>query len=333
MSGATMIFEFLKQTSKLTISIGRRFGFNRFRGDEEGQFALMFAVAIIPVLLLLGGAIDFGRAFRDRTTMQLALDSAVLAAGRAFDQTGETSEAMGAGERFFSAAMQEAGIEATLLTNTADGQGNIEMSAQSGVDTTFMHLLGNNEIEVEVDAQSLTSDQGGMDVELAIVFDVTGSMGPEHNSKGMDRLAVAKQAANDLLATMLPDLPQSRSVRISLIPFSSMVNVGDYAEDVTGVPGSSSETKVVQVRDRYICTPSEFGYCVAGYWTFREQVITTTTYRKNCVGERLVASGHAYDDAPTVAAFFPRLHDDQCYRRGVHAQCADRAVDRSPSDS
>lgn len=299
MLGTKSMTGLIARAYRNTTALGARLGADKFAAAEGGQIALIFASMIVPVVILVGSALDYGRAYHDRTTIQLALDSAVLAAGRKFDETGDVAQAEAAGETFFTAAMESNGLTSTITQNTADGQGNVYMTAHSTVDTGFLRLLNLDQLKVEVQSKSLTSDSGGMDVELAVVFDVTGSMTPDMNPNGVDRMAVAKQAANDLLNTLMPPSPQARSVKVSLVPFSNMVNVGDYAEDVTGVADQSQETYTVQVQDEYVCTRYRSnGQCRNGYWTYRDEQRTRTVYRKNCVVERMATAGHAYDDAP-----------------------------------
>ena len=265
--------------------------------EQEGTVALIFASMVVPVVILIGSAIDYSRAANGRMTIQFALDSAVLAAGRTYDQTGETGTATEVGAEYFNAAMEDSGIDATIVTNSADGSGNVVMAAKAEFETSFLKLAGLEQFDVEVKSQSLTSDKGGKDVELAIVFDVTGSM--ISNENNVDRMAIAKEAANDLLETMLPDGVNDRSVRISLVPFSSKVNAGDYAAAVTGVADETSVTSPTQV---YVCTQQFHIWCTSGYWT--TQNVTTTTYRQNCTVERLSSTGHAYDDAPPSTSPF-----------------------------
>lgn len=47
-------------------------------GDESGVVAVIFAVAAIPVVLMIGAAVDYQRAVTARSRMQSALDAAVL---------------------------------------------------------------------------------------------------------------------------------------------------------------------------------------------------------------------------------------------------------------
>src|SRR5690348_2002159 len=50
----------------------------RFRKNDRGSVAVIFAVALIPILLGVGAAIDFSRANSFRNTLQAALDNALL---------------------------------------------------------------------------------------------------------------------------------------------------------------------------------------------------------------------------------------------------------------
>ena len=57
----------------------------RFRGDQDGQVAVIFALALVPILTGIGAAVDYSRANNSRTALQTALDASVLAGAK--DQT------------------------------------------------------------------------------------------------------------------------------------------------------------------------------------------------------------------------------------------------------
>src|SRR5450755_752593 len=58
----------------------------RFGAAREGNVAVIFAFAIIPVLAFIGAAVDYSRANAARSSMQAALDSAVLMVSRDLSQ-------------------------------------------------------------------------------------------------------------------------------------------------------------------------------------------------------------------------------------------------------
>jgi hypothetical protein len=51
-----------------------------FREREDGQVAVMFALALVPLMAAAGAAVDYSHGNQIRTSLQKALDSAVLAA-------------------------------------------------------------------------------------------------------------------------------------------------------------------------------------------------------------------------------------------------------------
>ena len=53
--------------------------FRRFAGDRSGNISAIFALSLIPVVGLIGAAVDYSRANKARTALQAALDSTALA--------------------------------------------------------------------------------------------------------------------------------------------------------------------------------------------------------------------------------------------------------------
>src|SRR5215813_132954 len=55
-----------------------RRAFHAFRLARQGNVAITFGLALIPVMGLVGAAVDFSRANSAKSAMQAALDSATL---------------------------------------------------------------------------------------------------------------------------------------------------------------------------------------------------------------------------------------------------------------
>ena len=51
---------------------------SRFPGANQGNIAVLFAVALLPIISFVGAAIDYTRANSARSSMQAALDSTAL---------------------------------------------------------------------------------------------------------------------------------------------------------------------------------------------------------------------------------------------------------------
>ena len=54
--------------------------FKRFARDARGGTAMVFAISIVPMLLIGGVAVDYGRATSAATNLKAASDAAALAA-------------------------------------------------------------------------------------------------------------------------------------------------------------------------------------------------------------------------------------------------------------
>lgn len=52
----------------------------RFSGDRRGNIAVVFAIALVPLISFVGAAIDYSFAARAKTKLIAALDTAVLVA-------------------------------------------------------------------------------------------------------------------------------------------------------------------------------------------------------------------------------------------------------------
>lgn len=59
----------------------------RFRHDKTGAAAVLFGLVLLPVMFLLGTAIDYQRAVSAKMALQYAVDAGALAAAR---QAGST---------------------------------------------------------------------------------------------------------------------------------------------------------------------------------------------------------------------------------------------------
>ncbi|MGL4443904.1 MAG: TadE/TadG family type IV pilus assembly protein, partial [Alsobacter sp.] len=49
--------------------------FCRFRDEVSGAFAPLFAVLLVPLIMIVGMAVDYGRVVYARTALQAVVDS------------------------------------------------------------------------------------------------------------------------------------------------------------------------------------------------------------------------------------------------------------------
>lgn len=230
----------LMQQSPMLSAVRRTL--RRFIVQDSGAVAIMAAL-VLPVLLLMTAAMmDYTNAQRLRSASAASLDAALLAAAREFS-IGDLEEAdiESFVNEYFEANMIGKNLDAasigTVSASYNDDTGRIAGSVSATSNAVFTQILNPDGVAVGVDAEVAVSL---LNIELALVLDVTGSMRE-------DKLRALQSAADELVEALMPQ-GSSADVRISLVPYSDLVNVGGFELDITGY--SSGESCVYERRGR-----------------------------------------------------------------------------------
>ena len=150
--------------------------------DNKGNIAVLFSIAILPILTFMGAAVDYSAASVARTKMQTSLDTALLAgaiAGKASLNSGsDNSTAIAAAKtaalNFFSGNQ---GINPGVLTAdfTIDGSTMSGTGSASGIVIThFMKIVGFPTMPINATANSSSTAQPYQNVYLLV--DISASM-------------------------------------------------------------------------------------------------------------------------------------------------------------
>src|SRR3954452_21344523 len=122
-----------------------------FQHREDGQVAVMFALAIVPLAAAVGAAVDYSRGSEIRTGLQKALDSAVLAA--AIDGT---SNWQTAALNSFNGNVNPKGSSVRTPTFTLE-KDIYSGSVSALADTSFMGIVGIHSLTVSANAAATTA--------------------------------------------------------------------------------------------------------------------------------------------------------------------------------
>lgn len=220
-----------------------RHGTGTFRRDEKGTIAILFALTSFVVMALVGGAVDYGRAVTARDQMQNAIDSAVLAAARAW-QTEKSLEIAEQKATEYYQNNKPKGVDSAVSSFTADmGRNAISMKATASLYAPFLSAAamiartanggpGNKvvyTIAAEAEALLAAGGNGDSSLEIAMMLDVTGSMSG-------NKIKDLKDAAKDLIEIVVWEDQSEHTSKVALIPFADAVNLGsaDLVNKVRG---------------------------------------------------------------------------------------------------
>jgi Flp pilus assembly protein TadG len=200
---------------------------SRFPGDDQGNIAVLFGIALLPILGFMGAAIDYTRANSARSSMQTALDSTALMLAKDLSDGRITiGEISGKATAYFNALYtnkdaRSVTINATYTASSSQGS-TIQVNGSGNVITEFMKVAGFPKLDFNT---SSTSAWGNVRMRVAIALDVTGSMDKDGK---MDALKPAAKSLIDQLSALAknPLAKNPGDVYVSIIPFAKDVNVG-----------------------------------------------------------------------------------------------------------
>jgi hypothetical protein len=161
----------------------------RFRREKRGNVVTLFALSMVPVLAITGGAVDYGRADNIRTRLQLAADTAsvgsvaknspAFAAAGSMTSDGPIPVGVTDATNIFNGNMAgQTGytlnyVTASVTRTSGSVSSNVQFSAT--IPTTFMSAVGMANITVTGSSTSVTSMPQYIDFYL--LLDNSPSMG------------------------------------------------------------------------------------------------------------------------------------------------------------
>jgi Flp pilus assembly protein TadG len=197
----------------------------RFLQDQRGSLLPTFALATTGVIGFVGAAIDYSRANSTRAAIQAALDATGLILSREAEKLNQAELKQKATDYFKAQFTRPEAKNVQVdsnLTSPQAGSFLLKVSATATVDATVARVLGQSQLNV---GSSAEVRWGIKKLELALVLDNTWSM----NSSG--KMAALKTASHNLLNKLQVAAKEPGDVKVAIIPFDTMVNVGTSFKD------------------------------------------------------------------------------------------------------
>jgi Flp pilus assembly protein TadG len=212
----------------------------RFFGDESGNYMLLTAAAIVPIMGGLAVAVDYSEMSSQRQETLNALDAAGIATARFMVSGTVTDDATKAyAKSFFEANLGSVKPADTLLTvvlpqNNAGG-GTLKLTAglkyKPYFFPTFAWMIGKGGTgSTDLDFAATSEVRLKNTLEVALVLDNSGSMAYIGTGSGKKRIDLLKEASKQLVDTIAGQAALmkqiSKPVQFALVPFSASVNIG-----------------------------------------------------------------------------------------------------------
>lgn len=271
-----------------------------FSQDRRGNVAILFALFMLPILGTIGAAVDFGRAHRLHTQLQIVADAATSAGLMEYRETGDVNKGQQRLLSFIDQGLEKDGMVRAREEN-ANGGGaigarivhvdgsvidpltsSVRPVLRTTIDTPFLSLLGTEEMEVQVFTKGAVASntlQGTKNLELSLMLDVSGSMS-QTSASGTIKVEDMKDAAQDFLDIVMPDDLAVDNRRVGLVPFADRVNVGSFAPAATGyVPTIQVQngTTTIQVPDPNVSSWLSLSNCRSRVRSFTQYASLTSS--------------------------------------------------------
>ena len=276
----------------------------RLVGDRRGNVMLLWAFALIPLLALVGSAIDIGTGYVARKQMQIACDAGVLAGRRAMT-TGAVDDAVRVeAAKFFNFNFKQGLFGAKpftpSVTSATTSKTTVVIDAATTVPTSIMRIFGFKELPVAV---SCNASQDFVNTDIVFVLDTTGSMKDKATSSDsvtkIEALRAAVLGLYDQLAPIQAQLAASgMRLRYGVVPYSSAVNVGK------AIRSASPD------------------YMVSGAWTYQSREVMTDSRSSDSCG-KLNGSYNRGRGSCTYFRYLPRSLDTAAYVSGSSVDVAE----------
>jgi Flp pilus assembly protein TadG len=217
------------------------------------------------LMLAIGAAVDVGRWLHARDQTVSAVDAAVLAGGRWLQtNSGDTAGAVAAAQKLYNQNVTSrlpVTDDSIGFAVGSDGK-SVTASGTAYIKTPFLQLASIDKLPLisSADAtfsqaQLATGGNGGQNLEVAMMLDITGSMAGQ-------KIQDLKDSASDLINIVVWDDQSKFTSKVAIVPFSEDIRLPNSGvrnkargtslpktKSVTTGSGRSQQTKTYYLSD------------------------------------------------------------------------------------
>lgn len=194
---------------------------NYSHSNQKGQVAVLVAILLFVLIGFVGISIDSGRAYGVKSKLNAAVDAAGIAAARALAEGASDvvriGNAQSAATKFYLANFPANYLGATpvnpvvSVVHNPDGYWQVDVAGTANMPLTFMAIFGFGDVAVSATGQTIRRD-----LDIVLVMDTSGSLGPPTSSSAT--LPTLKTAAIDFVNRFNEG---ANGDRVGLVSFAS----------------------------------------------------------------------------------------------------------------
>lgn len=186
---------------------------------EDGNVTIVFGLAAIPIMLMIGASADYARYAMTRSGLQQATDSAALTVASKMNSSTTLQYAKSQAQINLNAQPRMAEAQVMSATISADKQ-TFCVDTKTTMTTSFMQLMKVKTLSPTTTACATLGGAVDPDTtyEIALVLDNSGSM--LGSAGGKSKIDALRDAATSFINTMHT---KSKNVKFSIAPFAAGV--------------------------------------------------------------------------------------------------------------
>lgn len=191
--------------------------FRRFRRDRRGAVAIIFALGTIPLVAVVGVALDYSRMVSFKTRLQQAADSTALMVSREAELLNYDAAKAKAQEFFASNIALHANEALGAVAVDMPQAGIVKLTVSGTIGNAVMQIFGYGDTTLTAESETTW---GRKNIEVAMVLDNTGSM-----NQPSAKIIQLRAAAEKLVVAMkeLRDKKPNITVKVALVPYDTQV--------------------------------------------------------------------------------------------------------------
>lgn len=187
--------------------------------DQQGTFALKFALFGTILIMGAGIALDTARLMKTKTELQSLSDAATMAAALAYIEASKDplANAGNFGRANFEENSSNKNFKKNDITFELTAQNTIKATADVSLKPMFMSAFGYPKLDLTVTSEVAVGEVKG--AEIVLVVDATSSMAFDSNWDNVMQTVESTLSALEIYTG-------EDNVYISLVPFQDRVNIG-----------------------------------------------------------------------------------------------------------